>query len=49
MASPAMLLDLTLNDLEGKNLDLTNFSPSYVWSGQTYTYGFIEKVLGPHM
>ncbi len=27
MVSSALLLDLTLNDLEGQNQDWTNFSP----------------------
>ncbi len=43
MASWTVLLDLTLSDLEGQNLDRTNFSPLYVLSGQTYTHGFIAK------
>ncbi len=30
MASSAVLLDLTLNDLQGQNLDWTNFNPLYV-------------------
>ncbi len=30
MVSSAVLLDLTLNNLEGQNLDRTNFSPVYV-------------------
>ncbi len=30
MASSAVLLDLTLNNPEGQNLDQTNFSPLYV-------------------
>ncbi len=33
-----MLLDLTLGDLKGQNLDRTSFS-------RTYTYVFIEHVL----
>ncbi len=49
MASSAMLLDLILSDLEGQNLDQTNFSPLYVKNGQTYTHVFIEKVLGSRM
>ncbi len=35
MVISAMLLDLTLSDLKGQNLDWTNFSPFYVLSGQT--------------
>ncbi len=49
MVSSAILLDLTLSDLKGQNLDHTNFSPLYVWSGQTSPYVFIENVLGLHM
>ncbi len=48
MSSSAVLLDLTLSDLEGQNLDWINFSPLYVENGQTYARVFID-VLGPLM
>ncbi len=51
MASSAGLLDLTLSDFEGRNLNRTNFSSLYITcikNDQTYTHVFIEKVLGPH-
>ncbi len=39
MVSLAMLLDLTLSDLEGQNLDVTNFSPLYL---KNYPHVFIK-------
>ncbi len=44
-----MLLDLTLSDLKGQNLDMTNVSPLYLKNGEIYTDVLIEKVLGPCM
>ena len=36
VANSAVLLDLTLNNLEGQNLDRINFTPLYVKNGKKY-------------
>ncbi len=44
MSSSAVLLDLTLNDIEGQNQDRINFSPLYLVKGQSFRLCFLETV-----